>query len=112
MATGALFKRGLLINAGDALERAALTDTIVFDKTGTLTEPDTTILNLHDLKPCDVKDAARLARSSHHVLARAIATQANKEPPFPNAREISGKGIEVEFEGQSIKLGSYKFCAP
>ena len=112
VATGALFKRGLLVNAGDALERAALTDIIVFDKTGTLTEPDPAILNKDDISENDLLDAARLARSSHHILARTIAVHAGKQAPFPNAHEVSGMGMEVEFEGQALKLGSLKFCAP
>ncbi len=112
VATGALFKRGLLVNAGDALERAAVTDIIVFDKTGTLTEPDPAILNSDEIKSADLIDAARLARSSHHILARTIASHAGHHPPFPNAHEISGKGIEAEAEGQMLRLGSLKFCAP
>jgi len=112
VATGALFKRGLLVNAGDALERAALTDIIVFDKTGTLTEPDPTILNMEEIKANDLRDAARLARSSHHILARTIARHANHQPPFPNAHEVSGRGMQVESEGQRLRLGSLKFCSP
>src|SRR5262249_38685215 len=37
VATGRLFKRGVLVRSGDALERLASVDTIIFDKTGTLT---------------------------------------------------------------------------
>jgi len=112
VATGALFKRGLLVNAGDALERAAVTDIIVFDKTGTLTEPDPAILNRDEIQPDDLLDAARLARSSHHILARTIALHARHQSPFSKTREVSGKGMEVEVDGQMLRLGSLKFCAP
>lgn len=112
VATGALFRRGVLVNAGDALERLAVTDTIVFDKTGTLTEPDPAILNLHEIANDDLVDAARLARSSHHVLARAIAQHAKKTIPLPNVEEIVGKGVMGRLNGQNLKLGSQKFCDP
>src|SRR4051794_22486190 len=35
VATGALFRAGLILNAGDAIERLAEIDTVIFDKTGT-----------------------------------------------------------------------------
>ena len=110
VATGALFRRGILVNAGDALERIADTDTIIFDKTGTLTEPDPAILNLDDIAINDLQDAARLARSSHHVLARAIALHAKKVPPLANVEEIVGQGVRGLLDGQQLLLGSASFC--
>ena len=40
VATGALFRSGIILNSGDAIERLAEADTVVFDKTGTLTLPE------------------------------------------------------------------------
>ena len=39
IATGRLFRGGMLLKSPTALERLAEVDTVVFDKTGTLTEP-------------------------------------------------------------------------
>ena len=39
IATGRLFRSGMLLKSATALERLAEVDTVVFDKTGTLTEP-------------------------------------------------------------------------
>ena len=39
IATGGLFRAGVLLKSPTALERLADVDTVVFDKTGTLTEP-------------------------------------------------------------------------
>src|SRR6478752_6912973 len=36
VAAGAMFKAGILLNSGDAIERLAEADHVVFDKTGTL----------------------------------------------------------------------------
>ena len=40
VAAGALFRRGIYLSSGDALERLATVDHVVFDKTGTLTLGD------------------------------------------------------------------------
>ena len=48
VASGALFRRGIILNAGDAIERLAEIDTVVFDKTGTLTLPEPRVANARD----------------------------------------------------------------
>ena len=45
VASGALFRAGVILNAGDAIERLAEVDTVVFDKTGTLTLPEPRVDN-------------------------------------------------------------------
>ena len=60
VAAGAIFRHGLMLNSGEALERLAEAGTIVFDKTGTLTDPRPTIANLADIAPEDLALAGRL----------------------------------------------------
>jgi Cu2+-exporting ATPase len=110
VATGSLFRDGILINTGDALERLAKVDYVVFDKTGTLTEPDPAILNADDISEEDMAMACRLARSSHHVLARTLAMSVRGATPVPGAEEIAGEGIVAKLEGSEYRLGSRNFC--
>ena len=45
VASGAMFRTGVLLNSGDAIERLADVDRVVFDKTGTLTLPELDVTN-------------------------------------------------------------------
>ncbi len=111
VATGSLFKNGILVNQGDALERLALANHVIFDKTGTLTQPENSIHNLADIPPKILERAARLALSSNHVLAKVLANHAETKIPFKNVEEISGQGVQYNENGRTIRLGSKTFCA-
>ncbi len=109
-ASGALFRKGVFLNAGDAVERLAEVDTVVFDKTGTLTLPEPGIANLDEVPSELLATAARLALSSHHPLAAALAVQARGEAPFAEVREELGRGIFAMADGVEARLGSPDFC--
>ena len=107
VAAGSLFKLGVLLNKGDAIERLAEVDTVVFDKTGTLTLPDPAL----ESPPADLLPvAARLALSSWHPLARALARQAGGEAPFPDVEETPSRGVSALVEGREAWLGALDFC--
>jgi P-type Cu2+ transporter len=110
-AAGALFRKGVFLNAGDAIERLAEVDTIVFDKTGTLTLPEPGIANMHEIPAQLLAIAARLALSSHHPLAAALAVRARGAAPFDAVTEEPGRGIRAVIDGVEARLGSAAFCA-
>jgi len=108
-ASGRLFRRGLLIKSGTALERLAEVDTVLFDKTGTLTlgTPEATNLSDHPREVLEL--AAALAAGSSHPLARALAQAAQAAGIRPAAltdlREVPGYGVEARLRGRLLRLG-------
>ena len=114
VASGALFRAGVLLNAGDALERIAACDLVVFDKTGTLTTPDAVLIDREACDPRLLALAARLALSSRHPLAQALAREARRgegdRRPLADAREEPGRGVAATIDGVEARLGARDFC--
>jgi Cu2+-exporting ATPase len=110
VAAGKLFRSGVLLNAGDAVERLAEVDTVVFDKTGTLTLPEGHVTNADMIDPELLQRAARLALSSRHPLAAAIARRATDRTPYERAVEEPGRGVRAVVDGRELRLGSMEFC--
>ncbi|MBR0944330.1 Cu2+-exporting ATPase [Bradyrhizobium japonicum] len=110
VAAGAMFKAGVLLNSGDAIERLAEADHVIFDKTGTLTLPDLEVMNAADI-PVDIFElAGRLALSSHHPVAAAVALAAGARSPIVGAVEEAGQGVRAVVDGVEIRLGRPSFC--
>jgi len=110
VASSAMFRGGVILNSGDAIERLALTDTIVFDKTGTLTLPDPRVDNAAGIETDMLHMAARLALSSHHPLAAAVARETRDRTPIEGAVEAPGQGVRAMTNGHEARLGSAAFC--
>ncbi len=110
VSSGQLFRAGVLLNAGDAIERLANADTIVFDKTGTLTSAEPQLLE--PVAPDDelLLLAGRLALSSRHPLAQALVRASGARVPFDDALEVRGAGMKTEVGGKMLLLGSPVFC--
>ncbi|WP_343080855.1 heavy metal translocating P-type ATPase [Ostreiculturibacter nitratireducens] len=108
-ASGRLFRKGLLIKDGTALERLAEVDTVVFDKTGTLTlgKPEAMNLDAHSARAVQV--AAALAAASSHPLAQALAEAARaagvSPAPVKELREVPGYGVEGRLGAETVRLG-------
>jgi Cu2+-exporting ATPase len=108
-ASGRLFRKGLLIKDGTALERLAEADTVVFDKTGTLTNGAPTPLELDDLPEEAARVALALARGSSHPLAeslsRGLAARGLRPAHVEGLREVPGFGVEGTWRGARVQLG-------
>lgn len=114
-ASGKLFRKGLLIKDGTALERLAEVDTVVFDKTGTLTlgVPELTNLGEHPRQATEV--AMALAGASAHPLAQSLAQAGRAAGLHPaqvsDLREVPGYGVEGQWRGRRVRLGRAGWCA-
>jgi len=110
VASGALFGSGVLLNSGDAIERMAEVDRVIFDKTGTLTLPELDVANGEAI-PVDVFDlAGRLALSSRHPVAAAVARAAGAKAPVPDVEEEPGQGVFGVVDGVEVRLGRPSWC--
>ncbi len=108
-ASGKLFRKGLLIKDGTALERLAEVDTVVFDKTGTLTLGTPEPIGLDLVPHEELTIAAALAQGSSHPLARALAEGARERLVVPcqlsDVTEVPGHGVEGCWQGLRVRLG-------
>ena len=104
IATSRLFRGGMLLKSPTALERLADVDTVVFDKTGTLTDPLPGLCGCPD--PAALREAASIAVSSRHPLARALVSAAGSVVPAEGVVEHPGQGLAAG----DVRLGSRAFC--
>jgi Cu2+-exporting ATPase len=114
VASGALFRRGVLIKNGTALEKIAEIDTVVFDKTGTLTLGSPVMTGPPAVSSDSLALAAGLARESRHPLSRALVAAAAARGIEPlsldSVTEHPGFGLLATQQGQSVRLGSRAWC--
>jgi Cu2+-exporting ATPase len=108
-ASGRLFRKGLLIKDGTALERLAEADTVVFDKTGTLTTGTSEAVGLEDHPQDTLRVALALAEGSSHPLAEALAGALHgrgvQAARVEGLHEVPGYGVEGTWQGQEVRLG-------
>ncbi|WEX91719.1 cation-translocating P-type ATPase (plasmid) [Sinorhizobium garamanticum] len=111
VAAGRLFRGGVMVKDGSAMERLAEIDTVLFDKTGTLTVGRPWLVNAAEIAPDALAMAAALAVHSKHPIATAFQDAAPRVSPLEaEIREIPGAGIEVETPGGVYRLGSRNFA--
>jgi len=105
-ASSRLFRKGVLVKSGAALERLSEVDHIVFDKTGVLTEGRPRLI---DAPTHLVALAAPLARASRHPLAKAMALEAGVGPVATDCVETAGQGVDGLIDGRRARLGRAAF---
>lgn len=105
-ASARLFRKGVLVKSGAALERLAEVDWVAFDKTGVLTEGAPELVGAPG--PA-LADAAQLARATRHPLAQALARAAGAGPVAHDVVEVTGQGVSGVVDGRRARLGRASF---
>src|SRR5690606_10767784 len=106
-------KRKLYLKNTAVIEQLSKVDTIVFDKTGTLTSNNNQQITYigDSLTKDDLVAIKNIVRGSNHPLSRRlylILPDASIEKPT-DYQEVVGKGIQGDFKGKKIKIGSAKW---
>ncbi len=113
-ATAAMRERGLLISKSHVLETLPQINRVVFDKTGTLTQGRLTlerVVPLADLAETELLSlAAGLEKYSTHPIARAFSGIEAASISLPE--QISGQGIQGQWQGITLRLGRADFAWP
>lgn len=111
VAAGRLFKAGVMVKDGSAMERLAEIEAVAFDKTGTLTLGRPRLVDAARLEPVAFAVAAGLAAHSRHPLSRALWAAYGGQPrAFETVREVPGAGVEAETEAGIWRLGNRRFA--
>ena len=133
---GKASKKGILIKGSDYLDGIKDIKEIIFDKTGTITTgnfavSEIQVIDANYTKQDVLKYFAMGEKNSNHPIAKSILkkyeevfsqnsniimkdnedNQANnfKIENVENFEEVSGKGIQYQYEGKKIKIGNAEF---
>jgi len=109
IASGNLFKNGVFIKSGNALEKLSDIDILVIDKTGTLTLGKPELKNIDIIPQEELKIITSMASKSLHPLSQALMV---KDISLLNldVKEVSGSGLETKYKGKTARLGNKEWC--
>ncbi len=114
VASGRLFRSGIMIKDGAALEKLASVDTAIFDKTGTLTRGEPELVAPRQVAAETLALAAGLAQASRHPLSRALLREAERRGIRPAAidaiSEHPGFGLAGTWGSAELRLGNRAWC--
>tara|TARA_R110001606_G_scaffold130187_4_gene265490 strand:+ start:12061 stop:14436 length:2376 start_codon:yes stop_codon:yes gene_type:complete len=106
-------KKKFYLKNATVIEQLASINSIIFDKTGTLTtNKENTVTYLGDELNTKEKSILKSTlRASNHPLSRTLYHTFTDVDTLPiaNYNEIIGKGIEANYQENSLKLGSASF---
>ncbi len=111
---GGASRAGILVKGGSYLEVLAKTEVVVFDKTGTLTRGVFRVTSVHPqgCSEAELLELAALAESwSDHPISHSIREAWGKDLDLSrvtDAREQSGRGVEVKVDGKTVCAGNDK----
>ena len=111
---GKASKRGILIKGSDYLDGLKDIGQIIFDKTGTITTGNFAISKIevinNEYTDKEILNYFAMGESfSNHPIAKSILKSVKEEidtSKISNFKEISGKGIQYEYNGKIIKIGN------
>jgi P-type Cu2+ transporter len=114
VASGRLFRSGVMIKDGAALEKLAGVDTVIFDKTGTLTKGEPALVSPLMVSTETLALAAGLAQASKHPLSRALVREMARRGlapvPLSGIAEHPGLGLSGSHGGEQLRLGNRAWC--
>lgn len=115
---GKASKKGILIKGSDYLDGIKDIKEIIFDKTGTITTGKFTVSEISAIdtnytEQDILKYFAMGEKNSNHPIAKSILNkyeEISKEiENVEKFEEVSGKGIQYQYEGKTIKIGNAEF---
>ncbi|AIE74304.1 MULTISPECIES: heavy metal translocating P-type ATPase [unclassified Synechocystis] len=120
--TGKGAEYGVLIKEASSLEMAEKLTAIVLDKTGTLTQGRPSVTNFFTLSPTSTEEslqliqwAASVEQYSEHPLAEAVVNYGQSQQvsllEIENFQAIAGCGVEGQWRGQWVRLGTPDWLA-
>lgn len=111
VAAGELFRRGIVVKDGSALERLADADMVAFDKTGTLTMGRPRLVR-SDAIAGNSAIVCAMAAHSRHPLSQGLVRDIDISYPFAFDRvtEIAGGGLEAWKGADFYRLGNRAFA--
>ncbi|MDV3278271.1 MAG: heavy metal translocating P-type ATPase [Nitrososphaerales archaeon] len=110
-------KESIIVKSGAAIEQIGKGRVVVFDKTGTVTYGNPVVEEVVALdgdRDEILRKTASVEQLSSHPVAKSLASEGREAfgalASPSNFRETPGQGVEADFEGEHVVIGSQGFC--